>query len=178
MLLGEGPGEQIAADNGPGKKATMEGSEQDSRAGEVPGIDTTALASYLPTVLDDYEPGIGLTVRSLTGGRSNLTCLLSQPGGHHWVLRRPPLGHVMPSAHDMAREFQTLSLLLNSFPAPRPRALCTDHSVLGVTFLIYEFVPGLIISDGAAAQSLTSTEADHLSSELTQTLARLHGLPP
>jgi aminoglycoside phosphotransferase (APT) family kinase protein len=55
------------------------------------------------------------------------------------VLRRPPLGHVLPSAHDMAREFRALSSLAGTgFPAPRPRALCTDPSVLGVTFLIYD----------------------------------------
>src|SRR6267378_3315660 len=93
----------------------------------MPGIDLAALARYLPAVLDDYDPAAGLSARLLAGGRSNLTCLISQPGGQpgrspdglhavprgsrQWVLRRPPLGHVMPSAHDMAREFRILSEL-------------------------------------------------------------------
>ena len=134
----------------------------------VPGIDLAALARYLPTVLDDYDPAAGLSARLLAGGRSNLTCLISQPGGQpgssperQWVLRRPPLGHVMPSAHDMVREFRILSELDGTgFPAPRPRALCTDHSVLGVTFLVYDYVPGLVISDEATAARLTAAHAD------------------
>jgi aminoglycoside phosphotransferase (APT) family kinase protein len=85
----------------------------------------------------------------------------------------------MPSAHDMSREFHALSVLAGTgFPAPRPRALCTDHSVLGVTFLIYDFVPGLIIADEAAARQLTATQAGQLCAELAGTLARLHGVTP
>ena len=142
----------------------------------VPGVDLAALARYLPTVLADYDPAAGLGARLLAGGRSNLTCLISQPG-RQWVLRRPPLGHVMPSAHDMVREFRILSELDGTgFPAPRPRALCTDHSVLGVTFLIYDYVPGLVISDEAAAAELTAGQADTVCGELVAALARLHGL--
>jgi aminoglycoside phosphotransferase (APT) family kinase protein len=145
----------------------------------VPGINVRALARYLPTVLDDYDPGGELTARLLAGGRSNLTFLLSQPGGQQWVLRRPPLGHVMPSAHDMSREFRALSGLAGTgFPAPRPRVLCTDEAVLGVTFLIYDYVPGLVIADEAAARRLTTAQADRLSGELVQTLAWLHSIPP
>ncbi len=127
---------------------------------DVPGVNVAALAAYLPGVLDDYDTEGALSARLLAGGRSNLTCLLSQPGGRRWVLRRPPLGHVMPSAHDMSREFRALSGLAGTgFPAPRPRALCTDHSVLGVTFLIYDYVPGLIISAETAARKLTADQA-------------------
>ena len=150
-----------------------------SPATDVPGVDVAALAAYLPGVLADYDPDGELQARLLAGGRSNLTCLLSQPGGKQWVLRRPPLGHVMPSAHDMAREFRALSGLAGTgFPAPRPRALCTDPSVLGVTFLIYDFVPGLIIADEAASRRLTAAQAGQLSGELVGTLARLHAVIP
>jgi aminoglycoside phosphotransferase (APT) family kinase protein len=170
-----------------------------SPATDVPGVNVAALARYLPTVLDDYAPDLELTARLLAGGRSNLTCLLAQPGrvsgpdqhgpdqhgpGQHgperyWVLRRPPLGHVLPSAHDMAREFRALSGLAGTgFPAPRPRALCTDPAVLGVTFLIYDYVPGLIIADEAAARRLTPAQAGQLCGELAGTLARLHTIAP
>ncbi|MDX6338105.1 MAG: hypothetical protein QOG05_5445 [Streptosporangiaceae bacterium] len=162
-----------------------------SPATEVPGVDVAALARYLPDVLDDYDPEGELSARLLAGGRSNLTCLLSQPGGQdgagqpgadrNWVLRRPPLGHVMPSAHDMSREFRALNSLAGTgVPVPRPRALCADHSVLGVTFLIYDYVPGLIIADEPAARRLTPAQAGHLCAELVGTLARLHAVrqPP
>lgn len=155
-----------------------------SPATEVPGVDVAALARYLPDVLDDYSTDGELSARLLAGGRSNLTCLLSQPGGQdgaekRWVLRRPPLGHVMPSAHDMGREFRALSGLAGTgFPAPRPRALCTDPSVLGVTFLIYDYVPGLIVADEAAARGLTAGQAGRVCAELAGTLARLHAVTP
>jgi aminoglycoside phosphotransferase (APT) family kinase protein len=130
---------------------------------DVPGVDLTALTHYLPKVLDDYDPGAEMEARLLVGGRSNLTYLLTQPGGRQWVLRRPPLGHVTPSAHDMTREFETLrSLDGTGFPAPRPRVLCTDDSVLGVMFLLYDFVPGLIISDEATAPPARSCTGQSL----------------
>ena len=175
-----------------------------SPATDVPGVNVAALARYLPAVLDDYDPDLELTARLLAGGRSNLTCLLTQPGRaagadrhgpdrhgpdrhgpdrhgpeRHWVLRRPPLGHVLPSAHDMAREFRALSGLAGTgFPAPRPRALCTDPAVLGVTFLVYDYVPGLIVADEAAARRLTPAQAGQLCGELAGTLARLHAIAP
>lgn len=100
---------------------------------EIPGINADALARYLPTALDDYDPAARLTISLLSGGRSNLTCILSQPSGRQWVLRWLLLGHVLPTANDMTREFKILSLLTGStFPAPRPRALFTDHAVLSV----------------------------------------------
>jgi aminoglycoside phosphotransferase (APT) family kinase protein len=119
-----------------------------------------------------------LTISLLTGGRSNLTYLLSQHQ-RRWVLRRPPLGHIMPSAHDMAREFRTLSFLSdNHFPSPEPLALCNDQSVLGVTFQVLRYVPGLVVSDETTASGLAAGESDHLCRELIQVLARLHRIPP
>jgi aminoglycoside phosphotransferase (APT) family kinase protein len=151
----------------------------DTESPVVPGLDIAGLERYLPTVLTDYDPAAGLTARLLTGGRSNLTCLLTQSSGRQWVLRRPPLGHLTPTAHDMGREFRTLSQLAGTgFPAPRPRALCTDHSVIGVTFLLYDYVAGCIIGDAATAGGLPEAEADRLSGELIRTLARLHAIAP
>src|SRR5262249_34014399 len=65
----------------------------------------------------------------ISGGRSNVTYLV-RGGGHEWVLRRPPLGHVLPTAHDMVREHRVLAALAGTdVPAPRPIALCTDPAV-------------------------------------------------
>jgi aminoglycoside phosphotransferase (APT) family kinase protein len=149
-------------------------------AGSIPGLDHAALARYLSSVLDDYDVGRDLTLRLLEGGRSNLTCLVTQPGGSRWVLRRPPLGHITPTAHDMSREYQTLTLLgaAGDFPSPRARALCMDPAVLGVTFIIYDFVPGLIIADPETAAGLTPQQASVLCGEMVANMARLHAITP
>jgi aminoglycoside phosphotransferase (APT) family kinase protein len=151
-----------------------------SSPASIPGIDAAALARYLPTALDDYDERLEFSVKLLTGGRSNLTCLISQSAeegsaARRWILRRPPLGHAMPTAHDMAREYRALcSMTGTGLPVPRPRALCTDEDVLGVAFLIYDYVPGLIIRDHEAAATLRADQAHLVCSELIKTLAQVH----
>jgi aminoglycoside phosphotransferase (APT) family kinase protein len=136
------------------------------------------LARFLPGAVDDYDPGSPLTATLLSGGRSNLTCLLEQPG-RRWVLRRPPLGHVLPSAHDMPREFRTLTLLAGGgYPAPAPLALCEDISVIGVPFLLMGYVAGQIVVDPVAAAAFTPDQAGRLCGDLIGLLARLHAIPP
>ncbi|MPZ24941.1 MAG: phosphotransferase [Micromonosporaceae bacterium] len=148
-----------------------------SVGGAPPGIDLARLAAYLPAVLDDYDPTAPLTAAPLAGGRSNITCLIAQPG-RSWVLRRPPLGHVMPSAHDVAREYRSLSWLAqHGFPAPRPLALCEDHAVLGVSFLLMEYVAGSVIADQTSARSLVKSQADDLCRSMVHTLGQLHHVP-
>ena len=72
-----------------------------------------------------------LTISLISGGRSNLTYKVSSNAAS-WVLRRPPLGHVLPTAHDMGREFRVLSALAETdVPAPRTIALCEDLNVNG-----------------------------------------------
>lgn len=153
----------------------------------LPGTVIAKLKRYLAGNLDDCDPSAELVVSRLAGGRSNLTYLLYQghPGdgnsgpGQQWVLRRPPLGHILPSAHDMAREFRTLSFLAgHQFPAPEPLALCSDESVLGVPFQILRYVPGLVISDELTSGRLTAGQAGRACRELIHTLARLHRIPP
>lgn len=142
-----------------------------------PGIDVAKLGDYLASAVDGYDQLAGLTVERLPGGRSNLTYLLTQ-AHQQWVLRRPPLGHVMPSGHDMAREFRMLSFLSEHiFPAPQPIALCEDESVLGVVFQVLRYVPGLVISGPDKVRSLSGAEIDHLCHELIRVLAQLHELP-
>jgi aminoglycoside phosphotransferase (APT) family kinase protein len=112
----------------------------------------------------------------LAGGLSNVTYLVSQ-GDRQLVVRRPPLGHVMPTAHDMGREFTVLSgVTQGDFPAPRPLAYCDDESIIGARFLVMEYVAGRIISSDAAAEGLTVTDASALSAELVDVLAALHAI--
>src|SRR5258708_39844874 len=82
----------------------------------------------------------------ISGGRSNLTYLV-RGGGREWVLRRPPLGHVLPTAHDMAREHRVLAALAGTeVPAPRPIALCEDASVNDMPFYVMEYRPGVVLA--------------------------------
>ena len=79
----------------------------------------------------EHVPGATaeLSFSLISGGRSNLTYLV-ESGDQQWVLRRPPLGHVLPTAHDMAREYRVLSrpLRIRDVPVPCPFALCEDLS--------------------------------------------------
>lgn len=84
-------------------------------------------------------------IERLTGGSSNLTYLISA-GGEEFILRRPPFGNQVKSAHDMSREFSVLSKLSKSYnPAPKPILYCGDEAVLGSEFYLMERRQGLII---------------------------------
>jgi aminoglycoside phosphotransferase (APT) family kinase protein len=85
-------------------------------------------------------------VRQFGGGKANLTYLLSFPDGAELVLRRPPLGPVAESSHDMSREYAVLSRLWKSFElAPRAYALCEDDSVIGAPFFLMERKEGVVV---------------------------------
>jgi aminoglycoside phosphotransferase (APT) family kinase protein len=97
----------------------------------------------------DRVPGgeVELSFALISGGRSNLTYLV-RGGDRTWVLRRPPLGHVLPTAHDMTREYRVLSALADTeVPAPRPIALCEDAAVNDIPFYVMEYRPGVVLAD-------------------------------
>lgn len=106
-----------------------------------PGLDLDRLRA----LLDHERPGLvngPLTGRLIEGGRSNLTYAVSD-GTARWVVRRPPLGHVLATAHDMKREHRVISALHpTAVPVPNPVLLCEDDSVLGAPFYVMEFVEG------------------------------------
>ncbi|MEN9792477.1 MAG: hypothetical protein RL330_555, partial [Actinomycetota bacterium] len=82
----------------------------------------------------------------IAGGRSNLTFTVTDSVGRRMVLRRPPLGHVLASAHDMAREHRIISAVgRTSVPVPATLALCTDDSVNGAPFYVMEWVEGTVL---------------------------------
>ena len=111
------------------------------------------------------------------GGRSNLTYLV-RGGGHHWVLRRPPLGHVLPTAHDMAREYRVLSALRGTgVPAPQPIALCEDPAVNEMPFYVMEYCPGVVLAD-SVPNGYAEGVADRrrISLALVDTLVQLHAV--
>ncbi|GGN55635.1 acyl-CoA dehydrogenase [Actinoplanes lobatus] len=131
------------------------------------GLDLEKLQAYL-----DSPP---LSGTMFAGGRSNLTYAVTD-GVNRWVLRRPPLGHVLPTAHDMAREHKVLDALSKAgFPVPKPVLLCTDTEVIGAPFYLMEHVDGTIHRDPAG---LSPTEFRELTFTLVDTLADLHALDP
>jgi aminoglycoside phosphotransferase (APT) family kinase protein len=113
----------------------------------------------------------------LSGGRSNLTYRV-RGGGNVWVLRRPPLGHVLPTAHDMSREYRVLSALTDTdVPTPRTYALCEDESVNGAPFYVMEYRDGIILGDTLPDGFATTPAERHgISVALVDTLVALHAI--
>jgi aminoglycoside phosphotransferase (APT) family kinase protein len=116
------------------------------RAGEE--LEIAALNSYLREQLgrrQEDNPTSTIEVEQFPGGHSNLTYLIRY-GGQEFVLRRPPVGPVAPTAHDMPREYKLLSLIHEQFPlAPRPILLCEDATIMGVPFYLMERRRGFIV---------------------------------
>jgi aminoglycoside phosphotransferase (APT) family kinase protein len=120
--------------------------------------------------------GAPLHAELIAGGRSNLTYVVDD-GAHTWVLRRPPLGHVVATAHDMGREFRVLAGLADTdVPVPTVHAFCDDDSVNGAPFYVMERVQGQVLRDAAAMASLSPDDARRCSLELVDVLARLHAV--
>ena len=118
-----------------------------------------------------------LTFSLISGGRSNLTYKVESDNGT-WVLRRPPLGHVLPTAHDMAREFKVLSGVARvGFPSPVPIALCEDSSVNDYPFYVMEYREGVIIVDDLpAGYAETPERRKAISEALVKTMVELHAI--
>jgi aminoglycoside phosphotransferase (APT) family kinase protein len=137
----------------------------------VRGLDLEKLRAYLGSERE-------LTGRMFAGGRSNLTYAVTD-GEQRWVLRRPPLGHVLPTAHDMTREHRVLTALAKAgFPVPRPIALCTDTDVIGAPFYLMEHVDGRIYRNEADLAAMGPANLGALVLSLVDTLADLHALDP
>ncbi|MBA4179585.1 MAG: acyl-CoA dehydrogenase [Anaerolinea sp.] len=139
------------------------------------GIDLDGVSRYFAT----HVPGgdVPLTVTLISGGRSNLTYRVAA-GERAWVLRRPPLGHVLPTAHDMAREYRVITALWGTgVPVPRTVALCEDNAVNGAPFYVMDFVDGVIIADEIPAGfAQTFEERQAISRGLIETLVKLHAV--
>jgi aminoglycoside phosphotransferase (APT) family kinase protein len=141
---------------------------------DVPGIDGPKLAGWLSAngIASDEPTGIVL----IAGGRSNLTYRVDF-GGSRLVLRRPPLGHVLPTAHDMSREFRVLSALADTgIPVPAPVAICSDADVIGAPFYLMEYVDGVVLRTREDGEQLTPAQARQLSDRLIEMLAAIHGV--
>ncbi|WP_256641844.1 phosphotransferase family protein [Streptomyces murinus] len=142
-----------------------------------PGLDLDRLRA----LLERERPGLvrgPLTGRLIEGGRSNLTYALSD-GTSKWVVRRPPLGHVLATAHDMKREHRVISALHpTSVPVPAPVLLCEDEEVLGAPFYMMEFVAGTPYRTSAQLAPLGERRVRGAVLSLVDTLVELHAVDP
>src|SRR3954468_4708988 len=142
-----------------------------------PGLDLDRLRG----LLDRERPGLvsgPLTGRLIEGGRSNLTYALSD-GSAKWVVRRPPLGHVLATAHDMKREHRVISALHpTEVPVPRPVLLCEDEEGLGSSFYVMEFVEGTPYRTADQLAPPGPPRPREAVRALVDTLVELHAVDP
>ena len=147
------------------------------RAGEE--LELAALDDYLRVHLSpsDFDSAASLELEQFPGGHSNLTYLVRY-GETEFVLRRPPVGPVAPTAHDMPREYNLLSVIHPHFPlAPRPLVLCEDLTVIGVPFYLMERRRGLIVRQSLPPALQNDLGARRrLSEAVVDILAALHAV--
>jgi aminoglycoside phosphotransferase (APT) family kinase protein len=141
--------------------------------GDVVGINEPSVTAWLEANVAATGP---CTYLLIAGGRSNLTYLVTDANGQRFALRRPPVSHVLPTAHDMVREFTVISALKpQGVPVADALALCTDEAVNERPFYVMEFVDGHILRDRHQTEvAFDVTERAQIGPNLAATLAGLH----
>jgi aminoglycoside phosphotransferase (APT) family kinase protein len=142
------------------------------------GIDAPKVSAWFA----EHIPGSVLPLRFVlvAGGRSNLTFEVTDTAGSRYVLRRPPTGHLLPTAHDMGREHKIISAMGPAgVPAPPALGLCTDEAVNGAPFYVMGFVDGVIARNEQQAEAAFDEEARRRAGlALIDTLAEIHSVDP
>jgi aminoglycoside phosphotransferase (APT) family kinase protein len=147
-------------------------------ADDLPGLPAAPAGRWLREALPDLADGGPWHAELISGGLSNITYRLWLPGGTV-ILRRPPLAHVLPRAHDMGREYRVLRALFGTaVPVPEPLALCSDPDVLGATFYVMRDVPGSVLRTGDDSEPLSPAVRGELAASLIAVLADLHDVSP
>ena len=137
------------------------------------GIDVGPVSAWLVAHVPGVEPPFRFDL--ITGGRSNLTFLVTDTAGRRMVLRRPPLGHVLATAHDMAREHRILSAVgRTDVPVPAVLGLCEDVAVNGAPFYVMDHVEGLVLDSPAKGEALPVALRRPTAEHLVDVLAALH----
>jgi aminoglycoside phosphotransferase (APT) family kinase protein len=140
-------------------------------------LDFDALAAYLRREVAEIDASTPIEIRQFPSGHSNLTYLV-RAGQREYVLRRPPFGSKVKSAHDMGREYRVLSRLSAVYPpAPEPLLFCEDESVLGAKFYLMRRIRGVILRKKVPEELHLGPERVHLLHEsFIDNLARLHAV--
>ncbi|MFA9400230.1 MAG: phosphotransferase family protein [Acidobacteriota bacterium] len=142
------------------------------------GISEGPLEEWFRGRANGIEPP--LDYERIHGGMSNMTFLVTDQSGARWVLRRPPLGKRLGSAHDMGREVKVVSALAETpVPVPPVVGYCDDDEVNGAPFYVMEFVEGPVLRTPDQAELFPSPEQrQHLGTGLVDTLAAIHSVDP
>jgi aminoglycoside phosphotransferase (APT) family kinase protein len=143
---------------------------------DVPGINVERVTGWL--VANVAEARGPFTFEIIAGGHSNLTYRVAGADGSAYVLRRPPLGHRLASAHDMSREHRIITGLQRSaVPVAPALGLCSDDSVNDSPFYVMGFVDGHVVRDRAAAElALTPAARLRASESIVDTMAAIHAV--
>jgi aminoglycoside phosphotransferase (APT) family kinase protein len=141
--------------------------------GVTEGIDAERVGAWLERHVDGATGPF--TFERIGGGRSNLTFAVTASCGHRFVLRRPPLHHVLATAHDMRREHRVITALgPTAVPVPTTLGLCTDESVNASPFYVMTLVEGVVVDSVEAAQEMPLDARAAMAGQLADVLAELH----
>ena len=141
----------------------------------IQGIDLEKVTAWLGANIDGLTTPVEFTL--IAGGRSNLTYLVTDAAGQKYVLRRPPLGHVLATAHDMAREHRIIAAVgRTGVPVPRALGLCTDEAVNGAPFYVMSHVEGEVLDSADKAALLDPSLREAASHHLIDVMAELHAV--
>ena len=141
------------------------------------GIDVVAVTAWLADRLENLETPLDFEL--LAGGHSNLTYRVTDAAANTYVLRRPPLGHVLQSAHDMGREHKIIFALQgSSVPVATTVGLCADDSVNDAPFYVMNYVAGPVLHSHEAAAALSEKDRGALGLHVIDVLAALHQIDP
>lgn len=141
----------------------------------VTGIDVERVTGWLDRHIDDISGPYRFDL--ITGGRSNLTYRVTDSAGTTFVLRRPPTGNVLASAHDMVREHTIISAVgQTNVPVPRTLGVCTDNEVNGAPFYVMSYVDGVVLDSADRAAPMSIENRRRAGEHLIDVMADLHAV--
>lgn len=143
----------------------------------IEGIDEAGVASWFAAQIAGAVPPFRYEL--IAGGHSNLTFRVQDDNGNVYVLRRPPLGQVLATAHDMEREHRVVSAVgQTAVPVPATLGVCEDVEVNGAPFYVMAYVEGAVLHSDIEADLITPKDRMNLSREVVEVLAELHSVEP
>ena len=136
-------------------------------------FDEVRLADYMKANVEGYRGPI--SILQFEGGQSNPTFHVTDGAGTQYVLRKKPPGKLLPSAHQVDREYRVIKALADhtDVPVPKPYALCQDDSVIGTAFYIMQFLPGRVFAD-VRMPGVSPADRGKIFDSMNDVLARLH----
>jgi aminoglycoside phosphotransferase (APT) family kinase protein len=139
------------------------------------GVDPATVEPWILGLDLGAQPPLRFT--PVGNGKSNVTCLVVDAGGARWILRRPPVGPLLVTAHDVARECRVLRALSpTEVPTPKVLGFTDDPAVTDAPLLLMEFVEGVVLADAEVATRMEPAARARLSDSLVRALARVHAV--